>query len=234
MTDARAMFALARPAFDDFLAIVRRRWWLIAGVAIAGAAWIELAQNERWNIEAAHLMLYLFWIVGVFWIFAEVMRIRWPRYAMGGDEVWRLSLVAVAVGLLWVLAMLPGLVVKSLHVVILGWVLIYVGDLLISTKLLFAFYATESEAYGGTPIQTSWRLTGGAAFWPTLLLGAIYFVAELPWTAWHGLIASVPLREGVGLVLILLLMTFFSPWKIRWMAALEEAEALCRDEAISA
>jgi len=233
MTDAGAMFALARPAFGDFLAIVRRRWWLISGVAIVGAAWMQLAQAERWDIHAAVLLVYPLWILGVFWVFADVMRIRWPRYAMGGDEVWRLSLVAVAVGLLWVLAMLPGLVVKSLHVVILGWVLIYVGDLLISTKLLFAFYATESEAYG-TPIQTSWRLTAGPAFWPTLLLGVIYIIAELPWTAWHGLVVSVPLREGVGQVLILLLMAFFSPWKIRWMAALEEAEALTRDDAISA
>ena len=58
MTDMRAMFALARPAFGDFIAIVHRRWWLIAGVAIVGAAWMQFAQAERWDIHAAALLVY--------------------------------------------------------------------------------------------------------------------------------------------------------------------------------
>ncbi|HEY5257973.1 MAG TPA: hypothetical protein VIJ12_06275 [Candidatus Baltobacteraceae bacterium] len=240
MTDMRAMFALARPAFGDFIAIVRRRWWLIASIAIVSAALDPhivqsqpaAAEFARWidGGSFAALIVSVFVTpvsIGIVWIFADVMRLRWPKYVLN----WR------RLGYLFVLGLAFNIVAVGIVIMLydlletpLPFMIGYVADVLIFTKMIFLFYASNE---GGNPASTSWRLTNGRAFWPSFLLVAIV-IAINRFADHQGFITSPLLLAGLGPLCLLLLMAFFSPWKIRWMAALEEAEALCRDEAISA
>jgi hypothetical protein len=217
------LFGLARPALGDFGAILRRRWWLIGSIVALGAAGYLAIQAAGGNLAVAALPAYALSLVGLVWIFADVMRIRRADYALDGRQYGQLIPIAIGMGLIATIVNLPGYLLLHASQPIAGQAVTFVLLALCFAKFAFVFYGSDTSMMIGDTFGMSWRATSGAAFAPTLVIVVLSMLVGQLILGLERVIPFAPVAAVAASVFVeLLVMAFFSPWKIRWMGALLE------------
>lgn len=214
--------ALVPQAVQAGLSILRRlRFPYVIAMLLTSLLtwWIYKSGNRTTALGMANLVSVVFY----FFIFADVMRLRWPEYRLHVGKVAWLVLLSLGIGFSCAIAALPGYVIAhGLHQYALGSILEWAGMALVLSRLSFVFFASESE---GGPFATSWRITAGALFWPALVAVVITqallrLVAEL--VAIDSGIAVVAIVAATYIVCFGIVQAVYGAWAIRWMAIAEE------------
>ena len=212
------LFGLIPAVWGDFNEIVRKRWWLITLIGVGNAAVFQAMFNAGVRGQTLDMPVETVLWVGLGWIFADVMRVRWPKYRQTSRQIGELVPLAIGVGIsLAVVIKVPNLLLTHAGYAALGTAFALVISPFWVTKFAFVLYASQET---GEPFKISWKLTEGIGYWTTLLpvflsLAVTYLsVSLIHFAQWPA--------AGLGITYIveLLTMAFFSPWKIRWMGSL--------------
>jgi hypothetical protein len=216
-----AMFGLAGTAARDFGAILRRRWWLVLGVAALGLVCYFAIDRAGGNLLLTSLPALALLLFGTCWIFADVMRLRWPDYKLDGEQFGQLVPLSIGMGIAAAVVDIPGFFLIHADMMVQSQILDFILMLLLFTKFAFVFYASEESQQFGDAFGISWRATSGAAFLPTLVIVALSMLPGQLLGIFDRVVGSSPyITYGVSMAMQLLIMSFFSPWKIRWMGVL--------------
>ncbi len=219
----KAPFLLIPAAWNDFLAIVARRWWIGLLVAFAvGALYFWAPQSGRpdWRQLAYDVGYFVLWIP----IYVDTMRIGEPGYSLTAPRFGRLLLIGFGFMVCVAVFMVPGILLE--RALAIPWLLtawrtaLY---LLLATKLGFVFFAAEHPEGA---FAFSWRITSRAAFVPTLGLTVIatLLVRGLQWVVMPVAPRThiVQAIETFAWLLVAIGTTaFINPWMIRWMHVAE-------------
>lgn len=221
-----ALFALAPAAWADLLRIVRRRWWIaVAAAAIVGAA----AASVRGG-AGADLTVNLIGFVCALgtWLaaYAETMVIDVPGYRLTFARAARVAgiglIVLLSIVLAWVIVAIPAIAAGQRWLPLV-WLFIVIAA--IGTKTAFAFYRLDDP---DGAFASSWRLSSGRSFLPTLTLVVLDLICAI--------VLSVAVERAPGgpagiagatayQILVFLVYAFFTPWTLRWMHAGEASRA---------
>jgi hypothetical protein len=227
----RRAYALIPRAFPEGFSILGRLWIplvLAIALAILFAYRIHFSVHPAFAASAGDgVTIFLF-----FFIFAEVMRLRWPQYRLSGGTLAWLVMLAIGVGILGALSALPGyLVAKLLHQSTIGGILEWIGQTLIASRLAFVLFASQGEAF-----VSSWRMTAGALYWP--ILAAL--VITQAFTRGVSLVSNlgtgtavVILSTAAFVVCFAIVQAVYGAWAIRWMPIAEEAAEIAPYEALA-
>jgi hypothetical protein len=224
MEALRPLFALLPAAFIDWRAIVAKRWPFIAMGAVAAvaiSAWSIYARQPVALLAVAPVQIGMALL-----IYADAMRVRSSEYALSLARIGELVPLALGQALIFLCFVAPGyIVLRTVHAEAPGEVLIAVGTIIASAKLLFVYFAAESSE---GPFVFSWSATAGRGLAPALAVSIIGFalyecsrlVFELP-----GDTGPLFLRGAEAMtsfVLLALSRALIFPWTVRWMAIADE------------
>lgn len=224
----RQAYELVPDAIRSGFAVLRRNW-LPYAVGIIGVAlfygWTAGAASEiRWRL-APPLLAGMAEGVFFFFVYASVMRLRWPDYRQSAGKVGFLVLLCLGVTLITIIPQLPGFFVSRFTPnIVLGEILMRVGYVLIMARMPFVLYAADYEA---GPYFTSWRATAGALYAPSAIAYAIVTIfgvafAHLIAPLFHvGSVAASALGGGLLFAWAGVLAAVFGAWTIRWMPIAE-------------
>lgn len=228
----RQAYELVPDAVRSGFAVLGRNW-LPYAVGIIGVALFEGWTAGAWH--AFQLRLAASTIAGVaegvffFFVYASVMRLRWPEYRQSAGKVAYLVLLCIGIGFITIIPRLPGYYVSHfVHHMVLGEVLTQIGYVLIMARMIFVLYAAD---YKAGPYFTSWYATAGALYAPSVIAYAIVTILDVAFA--HlvalplihvGTATATALEGGLAFAWAGIIAAAFGVWTIRWMP-IAESEA---------
>jgi hypothetical protein len=225
-----AMGELIRNSVPDWVDAMRKRWLLAVGLIVLVDALTTLL---RWRgvaaapaasgfaVTAGTLVLLTF-------IFADAMRLMDPSYGITLSRFMRLVGIALLVGLIYLLALIPTFVFGAIHQTALSYVFVYAAAFVMGARFCLTFFLTEQSA---RPIRYSWLLTAGATFLPSIVPVAISAAPGgllellLPGTLAQASIVLGVLHSTLQIGLLFINTAWVYPLTVRWLPVCERFHA---------
>jgi hypothetical protein len=221
-----AMGELIRNSVPDWVDAMRKRWPLAVAL-ILFVIGLCLVLNWR-NVSGAPTILLRVEAVtaGVLAIcvFADAMRLVDAAYRITYGRLLHLLWITVYIGVIFCGAAIPYLVLNALHQSTSAYLLLFIAETVVGSRLCFAYYLSERKE---RPVLVSFLLTGGSTFVPSIVLAAATSVPRyalnwiIPTTHIPGLVEGAIVQVTAYMVLQFLSTTWQYPITVRWLAVCE-------------